>query len=82
MAIVERIGSAKSINQVGANVAVGVGIEVFVGTTVGVKVGVEVAVIVGVMVAKRPGRLLHPNKKKALITPYTRTIFQTIFEIL
>jgi hypothetical protein len=81
-AIAERIGWTKPVTQAGRGVAVGVGIEVFVGTVVGVEVGVEVAVIVGVMVAKRPGKLLHPDNKKVLITPHAKTIFQTAFEIL
>jgi len=75
--MIARIGSAKSLTQAGIGVSVGVGSGVRVEVTVDVAVGVEVAVFVGVKVIvavgvtvakilETTGRLLHPNKKKAL----------------
>jgi hypothetical protein len=56
---------------------------VAVGVDVAVLVGVKV--VVGVMVAKGLGtvdRLLHPDNKKAPITPHARIIPKTNIEIL
>jgi hypothetical protein len=80
-----RIGSENSVTQVGAGVAVGVGSGIRVEVAVGVAVGVKVVVTVGVLVAKGLGtadRLLHPDNKKTPITPHTRIVPQTFFEIL
>jgi hypothetical protein len=60
-------------------------VGVAVGVEVAVLVGKKVIVAVGVTVASRrgtAGKLLHPDNKKTTITPHTRIIPQTAFEIL